>query len=379
MRIDGSIWSIYAAGGAELAVAGAREIAKTLLPGPTSAQTTRRPKENAGPTRFSIVKPLKPDSPDLSVIVVSTNEAHWLDDCLRTVFDHAGTAKLDVIVVDNASTDGTREFVESRFPRARVVESVNRGFAHGNNRGLITSDARYVLFLNPDTQILDGTFGALIEMLDGRPEIGLVGVRQLRADGELHPTIRRFPTASRAFGEALLSERWPVHPSWSGERVLDPAAYEKECECDWTSGSFMLTRREALQSAGYLDERFFIYSEETDLCFRIKRHGWKVVHLPLMSIIHHANKAGIRPRMMAQEAFARRQYAGKHFSRSYSALYLAGVATRYVARDAAAALDREDAAVRRSASRLALRTLLGLAKPPFGAPATTAVTPLPPR
>jgi GT2 family glycosyltransferase len=110
----------------------------------------------------------------------------------------------------------------------------------------------------------------------------------------------------------------------------------------------MLTRREALQSAGWLDERFFIYSEETDLCYRIKRAGWKVVHLPTMSIIHHANKAGIRPRMTAQEAFARRQYATKHFSSAYSALYLGAVATRYLARAAAAGLDAETAAPRAS-------------------------------
>jgi GT2 family glycosyltransferase len=141
----------------------------------------------------------------------------------------------------------------------------------------------------------------------------------------------------------------------------------------------MLTRREALQSAGWLDERFFIYSEETDLCYRIKRAGWKVVHLPTMSIIHHANKAGIRPRMTAQEAFARRQYATKHFSSAYSALYLGAVATRYLARAAAAGLDAETAAPRRSASSLALRTLFGLVEPPFGPPARTAVRPGVPR
>lgn len=313
------------------------------------------------------------DSPDLSIIVVSTNEAHWLPACLRTVFAYAGGARLEVIVVDNDCTDGTRALVESEFPRARVVHSANRGFAHGNNRGLQTSTGRYVLFLNPDTQVVQGTFGALIDELDARPEIGLVGVRQLRGDGELHPTIRRFPSASRALGEALLSERWPIHPAWAGERVLDPAVYEREYECDWTSGSFMLARREALQSAGYLDERFFIYSEEPDLCLRIKRDGWQVRHLPTMSIIHHANKAGIRPRMIAQDAYARRQYARKHFSGPYSALYLGAVATRHLARAVGGGSDPETVLARRQASRLALRTLMGLAEPPFGKPAQTAV------
>jgi GT2 family glycosyltransferase len=320
------------------------------------------------------MRPIQPESPDLSIIIVSTNEAHWLDNCLSTVFEHAGSASLDVIVVDNSSTDGTRELVETRFPQARVVTSANRGFAHGNNRGLETSAARYVLFLNPDTQIVEGTFGELVDTLDRRPEIGLIGVKQLCTDGELYPTIRRFPSAARALGDALRSERWPVRPSWAGERVLDPAAYEQEFECDWTSGSFMFARREALQSAGFLDERFFIYSEEPDLCLRIKRDGWKVLHLPTMSIIHHAGKGGIRPRMIAQDAYVRRQYARKHFSGPYGALYLSAVAMRHVVRAVPHGSD-ERAMARREAARLALRTLAGRADPPFGQPAPTAVIP----
>src|SRR4051794_22066215 len=96
---------------------------------------------------------------DLAIIVVSTNEAHWLTACLSTVFAHAGSARLDVVVVENDCTDGTRELVETAFPAARVVASANHGFAHANNRGAMTCEARYVLFLNPDTEIVDGTFG----------------------------------------------------------------------------------------------------------------------------------------------------------------------------------------------------------------------------
>ena len=116
---------------------------------------------------------------DLAIIIVSTNEARWLEACLSTVFDHAGDARLDVVVVDNESTDGTRELVESRFPAARVVASENRGFAHANNRGASTCAARYVLFLNPDTEIVDGTFAELVAAMDERADTGLAGVRPL--------------------------------------------------------------------------------------------------------------------------------------------------------------------------------------------------------
>ena len=233
---------------------------------------------------------------DLAVIVVSTNEAHWLRRCLPTIYEHAGEIELDVVVVDNESTDETRELVESEFPRARVVQCVNRGFAQANNCALRTLDARWVLFLNPDTEILHGTLAGLIDGLGARPTVGVVGVRQVTPDGQLFPTIRRFSTATRWFFEAIGSERFPFKASWLGERELDMSVYEQDVECDWISGSFMLVRREALQSAGFMDERFFLFCDETDLCLRIKQAGWEVRHLPDLTILHHAGKAGWNPK-----------------------------------------------------------------------------------
>jgi GT2 family glycosyltransferase len=320
------------------------------------------------------VAPETESRPDLAVVIVSTNEGHWLDACLSTVYAHAGSAELEVVVVDNESRDTTREVVENGFPQVRVVGSSNRGFAHGNNRGLETTEARYVLFLNPDTQVIDGTFGQLIAELDARPDVGLVGVRQVTADGELFPTIRRFPSAPRALGDALGLERWSIAAPWVGERVLDPGAYAGEYECDWTSGSFMLVRREALQSAGFLDERFFIYSEEPDLCLRIKQAGWRVLHVASMTIVHHACKGGIRPKMIAQDLYARRQYAHKHFAGPHRAAYLSALAVRHLIRALPGGSDPERVSARRDAARLALRTLAGRSGPPFGPPPATAVT-----
>jgi N-acetylglucosaminyl-diphospho-decaprenol L-rhamnosyltransferase len=312
---------------------------------------------------------------DLAIVIVSTNEAKWLEPCLSTVFAQQGTATLDVIVVDNESTDGTRELVESQFPDARVVDSVNRGFAHGNNRGLEQSSARYLLLLNPDTEVIEGTFGELVDLLDGQAQTGLAGVRQVTGDRELLPSVRRFPSASRALGEALFSERWPFHPSWSGERVLDNAAYEWELDCDWTSGSFMIVRREALLAAGLLDERYFLQSEEPDLCLRIKRAGWDIRHLPQMTIVHHAGKAGVQPRMVAQETFARKQYARKHLGRGRRALYLTALALRHAIRATGIGGNGADRAARREGARRSLAALAGRGAPPFRPPAATAVAP----
>jgi N-acetylglucosaminyl-diphospho-decaprenol L-rhamnosyltransferase len=307
---------------------------------------------------------------DLAVIVVSTNEAKWLPACLTTVFARAGDLKLDVVVADNQSTDGTAELVESAFPAARVVESVNRGFSHANNRALRTCDARYILFLNPDTEIVDGTLAGLVAALDAKPEVGLAGVRHLTADGALFPTIHRFPNGLRSLGQALGAERFAFRPNWTCEREIDLGRYDREVECDWTTGAFMIARREALEGAGFLDERFFIYSEETDLCLRIKRSGWKVRHLPLMTIVHHAGKAGLSPRMEAQNVYARMQYAHKHFSRPHRATYwltlVLGQALRW------ATIGRRDA-TRRTVAARALATLAGRADPPFGRPSAVAV------
>jgi GT2 family glycosyltransferase len=312
---------------------------------------------------------------DLAVIVVSTNDRHWLEPCLSTVFARAGDLDLDVVVADNESTDGTAELIEDEFRGARVVPCSNRGFGHANNRAALTCDARYVLFLNPDTEILEGTLEELVRTLDRRPEIGLAGVRQVTADGALYPTIRRFPDALTAFGEAFGAGRFARSPGRMRERELDERVYAEEVACDWMTGSFMVCRREALLGAGLFDERFFMSSEETDLAYRIKQAGWQVVHLPQLTILHHVHMGKpLGRRMEAQYALARRQYADKHFSPAHKAAYLSMVGVRYRVRFLAS-LVRSGGGEARANARAALRTMRGAEPPPFGDSPPAAVAP----
>lgn len=304
----------------------------------------------------------------LAIIIVSTNEAHWLRPCLSSVFEHAGGIDLDVVIADNCSTDGTRELVESEFPKARVITCANRGFAHGNNSAYFSTTAPYVLYLNPDTEILEGTFEDLVEALERRPDVGLVGVRQRLPDGRLHPTIRRFPTVPRMFFDSISAERLPPAVATLGCRVTDLSLYDKEVACDWTSGSFMLVRRSAIESAGLMDERFFIYLEETDFCLRIRKAGWEIRHLPHMVILHHADKAGFSERMASQDAYAWRQYMSKNFTPSQRLGATAALVLRFALRAALGGRDPELNRSRRKASRVALATLLGARTPPFGPP-----------
>jgi N-acetylglucosaminyl-diphospho-decaprenol L-rhamnosyltransferase len=304
---------------------------------------------------------------DLAVIVVAIpNEAHWIRPCLRSVRAHAGEIALEAVVADNR-TPGIAEIVEEDFPWARVVECDNHGFAYANNRALAACEARYVLFLNPDTEILDGRLEQLLELFDHDTDLGLIGVRQVAPDGSLYPTIRRFPSAGRALADAFALARLAPLAGRLGERLVEPGLYDRETRCDWTTGSFMLVRGEALESAGIFDERFFVYSEETDLCYRIKQAGWEIRHVPSMTILHHTDRGPDNPRRRAQDAFSRLQYAHKHFSPAHRLFYRAALALRYALR--VFSLDSS----RRAASRAGFAITLGLADPPFGAPPVQAV------
>jgi N-acetylglucosaminyl-diphospho-decaprenol L-rhamnosyltransferase len=292
---------------------------------------------------------------DVCAIIVSHNGKAWLEAALSSLFASAGDVDLDVVVVDNGD-DGSAAYVEERFPRARTIVSPNHGFGAANNRALETADARYVLFLNPDTEFLRGSLEDLVASLDHRPHVGLAGVRQVGGGGKLAPSMRRFPSTLNMLAEALAIEKVPLLRRFLGERVLAPAAYDREWRCDWTSGSFMLARGTALRGGGF-DERFFLFSEETDLCWRLRQEGWQIVHLPLVTIRHFESERSATPRMEAQAAYARLQFARKHFARV--APYRWAMVLRYALR------------ARREAARAALKTVLEEA-PPLAAP------PLPP-
>ena len=309
----------------------------------------------------------------ISVIIVSANSGRWLESCLRTLFDRAGDIDLDVVVVAAGCTDDTVSLVQREFPKARVLVCENRGFAHANNVALRTIGAEWVLFLNPDTEDPEGTLEQMASIMLQRPSVGIAAVRQVTGEGEVFPTIRRFPNALRTLFEALGSERYPFHAEWMGERVLDPRAYDREGECDWTTGAFMFVRREALASAGYLDERFFLYCEEIDFCLRVKQAGWGIRHFPQMTILHHADKDRWDPRFHAQLAFARRQYMEKHFSPVHRVVGLAALGMGYGLRAILGGRDSSLVDRRRTSAKAALVTLVGAAPPPFGAPPSQAV------
>ena len=295
---------------------------------------------------------------DLAVIVVSHEQERWLPRCLSTLLEHGQGLSLELVVVDNGATGEARALVERDFPQARAIASENRGFAHACNLAAATCDAGWLLFLNPDTEVLEGSLADLIAGL--APEVGIVGARQLDDSGALIPTMRLFPSASRALGDSLGLERLPRRPGWLGERELRLEGYDREFEGDWTIGSFLLVRREAFDAVGGFDERFFLYSEEVDLCLRVRQSGWKVVHSPAVTILHHGSTGRVLdPRLASQNAWARLQYADKNLPAVSRPVFRGALLLRYGLRS----LHGEER--RREAARAATSLLLGRRPPPF--------------
>jgi hypothetical protein len=300
--------------------------------------------------------------PDISVIVVTHNRS---DLALATIDSaRAATGALDVqwLVIDSGSTDDTPEAIERRFADIRVQRYENIGFAAANNRALELAHGRYVLLLNPDVEIVSGTFAELVSALDARPRVGVASVIQQGSDGQLQHSIRGFPSPWRAFGEALALP-------WGDSREEQPeeACYREERSVDWLVGAFLLARAEAVAQIGGLDERFFLYSEETDWCYRAKAAGWDVRHLPQMVITHHCVPS-TKPELVAQLSYAKLLFARKHYRRGQAAAVRAALTARHLLRVLVLAISprrRGSNRARLAAERKALAVLTGIAPPPF--------------
>jgi GT2 family glycosyltransferase len=299
---------------------------------------------------------------DLSVIVVTHNRGEMALATLDSARAAAGALDVQWLVVDSGSTDGAPEAIEERFPDIRVHRCENIGFAAANNRALELARGRYVLLLNPDVEILSGTFSELLAALDARPQVGVASVIQQGSGGELQHTIRRFPSPWRAFGEALALP-------WGDSREEQPqeAHYREERSADWLVGAFLLARAEAVAQIGGLDERFFLYSEETDWCYRARAAGWEVRHLPQMVVTHHCVPS-TKPELVAQLSYAKLLFARKHLRRGQAMAVRAALTARHLLRVLALTLRparHEADRARLVAERRALSVLAGVSPPPF--------------
>ena len=212
----------------------------------------------------------------VSAIVVTHNAAAWIERSLESL---AGTGA-EVIVVDNASTDGTPGLVREKFPNARVIDQENKGFGAGNNAGMRVASGRYYLLLNPDAWLTEGALERLVAFADEHPEAAVVGPRLLNPDGSLQRSVRGYPSpwriATEYFFLRKLAPRTHALNAFFGEQF----DHESVREAEYLFGACLLVRREAVDEVGGFDEDFFLMSEEVDWCYRFREAGWKVLFYP---------------------------------------------------------------------------------------------------
>ncbi len=256
--------------------------------------------------------------PDLHVVVVTYKVRELLRDCLASLREsRLDGLRLAVTVVDNDSADGSAEMVEAEFPEYCIVRSENLGYPHGNNLGFVCRTARYQLMLNPDTLLPPSALAQSIAYMDANPDIGAMGPRLVLASGELDLACRRsFPTPANALAKfSGLGRLFPHSRALAAYNLtyLDPG---RQADVDSLVGAFMFLRTAALEQIGGLDETFFMYGEDLDLCYRLSAAGWRVVYWPGITVLHYkrasssqSNRAG-REFFRAMHIFYDKHYAG---------------------------------------------------------------------
>ncbi len=251
--------------------------------------------------------------PDVSVIIVNWNTRDLLERCLTTAQANAGALSLELVVVDNASSDDSVAMTRARFPGARLIaNTANVGFARANNQGAAEAHGRYLLLLNSDAFLQPGALEALVQVADAQPRAGLVGAHLRNADGTFQASHTPFPSLGREF--LILSGLGRLaygryFPSRGPDEARGPQSV------DYVEGACLLVRPEAYAAVGGLDEGYFMYAEEVDLCYALRRAGWQVWYHPQARVTHlgGASSRNRRPEREGDLYTSRVRFFRKHY------------------------------------------------------------------
>jgi N-acetylglucosaminyl-diphospho-decaprenol L-rhamnosyltransferase len=262
---------------------------------------------------------------DLAVVIVNYNAGDYLARCLDSLKSAAGDARLETFVVDNASHDGSSERAKGAHPDITLIPNPgNRGFSAAVNQGIRWSRAPFILLMNPDAEISAGTLPALLKVAQDWPRVGAVGPLIRNPDGSVYASGRVFPSIRNAVGHAFLG---PFAPRNRFSKAYTLADWDRSTTrvVDWVSMSCMLIRRAALDEVGVLDESFFLYGEELDLCTRFNKVGWQVLFTPEVEVVHAVGvstaQADVRWRLREHSRGVYRYFA-KHRARGWRRVLL---------------------------------------------------------
>jgi len=236
------------------------------------------------------LKPKTGKAFELSIIIVHYNTPKLTMECIRSIYAFPPRASFEVILIDNGSDENIEEKIREEFPEVLFLEmGKNVGFARANNLGIFNSHGKYVLLLNSDTKIIEPLFDCLTEELNANRKVGCIGPLHLDGKGRYQLSFGRFPTLRSEFVRKIIHRRIsindPIIRDYLGDLCANPS------QTDWISGSCLMLRREMLYQTGLLDESFFMYFEDVDLCTRIRNHGWEVRYSPLAKLIHYGGES----------------------------------------------------------------------------------------
>jgi N-acetylglucosaminyl-diphospho-decaprenol L-rhamnosyltransferase len=221
---------------------------------------------------------------DLSVIIVNYNTRHLLEPCFNALEAASVNLNIQYCIVDNASGDGSVDELRACYPaNPLIINDENVGFGRANNQCISSINAEFVLLLNTDAFVSEDTLKKTLEYMASTPECGVLGVKLIGRDGVLQPSCRYFPTPWNLF-----LQKTGLHPFFTNTRLMDDMEWDHaSCrECDWVPGCYYLVRRSVIDEVGLFDSRYFLYYEEVDHCFAVKKSGWKVHFYPHTEVVH---------------------------------------------------------------------------------------------
>lgn len=256
----------------------------------------------------------------LSVLLVNWNTRDLLRSCVASLLAHPPSGEMEILIVDNASTDGSAEMVQAEFPNVKLIQpGRNTGYAAGNNLAFAEAQGEWLLTLNPDTEVGEGVLEQAVQLLESRTAYGVLSCRFIGPDGETQASVRGFPTLKSLFGELTGLAR--LAPRSFGNYRLSHFDYSVEQPAPQPMGTFLLFRREALAAVGDpaepFDERFPIFFNEVDLLLRLNLAGWPCLYTPKFSIRHHGGMSTrqVRKEMIWESHRSLVRFLEKHATR----------------------------------------------------------------
>ena len=262
----------------------------------------------------------------LSVVIVTWNAKQYTEECLHSLENQKTSVSPEIIVVDNASSDGTDQLVREQFPQVELIQTgQNLGFAKGNNIGVRKSTGDYIFLINSDVNVPPGCLKQMAEFMEQHPDIGVLGPQMLGPKGEVRRSAMRFPTLWNSFCRALALDSVFKGSKLFGGYLMRDFQHDRQADVEVLNGWFWMVRRTALAQAGLLDESFFMYGEDMDWCRRFHQAGWRVVFYPEAKAVHYggASSANAPVRFYIEKQRANLHYFAKNHGWAAAVLYWA--------------------------------------------------------